>query len=200
MDHCHVVAKLHGWCVMNRKLCVLILTASAVATGTPAIAGEIYKFVDDDGNVHFVLTPDLSDEAEIEKYKAFMDELADLVVDKYDGSLKAEHGTGRNMAPFVRREWGEQIYGAMQEVKAIFDPDHMLNPGVIINDDQRCYRFWAIVRHCSTRSCCPNSSWPSFSYVNCPQKSIEHLAVRLALLYNPRQTQTDCGGRQDKCV
>jgi D-lactate dehydrogenase len=92
-----------------------------------------------DGNVHFVLTPDLSDVAEIEKYKAFMDELADLVVDKYDGSLKAEHGTGRNMAPFVRREWGEQIYGAMQEVKAIFDPDHMLNPGVIINDDPNAH-------------------------------------------------------------
>ncbi|CAB1058530.1 Predicted D-lactate dehydrogenase, Fe-S protein, FAD/FMN-containing [Olavius sp. associated proteobacterium Delta 1] len=88
-----------------------------------------------DGNVHFVLTPDLSDVTEIEKYKAFMDELACLVVDKYDGSLKAEHGTGRNMAPFVKREWGDRIYGAMREIKAIFDPDHMLNPGVIINDD-----------------------------------------------------------------
>ncbi|MCP4625672.1 MAG: FAD-binding oxidoreductase [bacterium] len=92
-----------------------------------------------DGNVHFVLTPDLSDAAEIERYKAFMDDLAGLVVDNYDGSLKAEHGTGRNMAPFVRREWGEQIYGAMQEVKAIFDPDHMLNPGVIINDDPNAH-------------------------------------------------------------
>jgi D-lactate dehydrogenase len=88
-----------------------------------------------DGNVHFVLTPDLSDPAEVEKYKAFMQELADMVVDKYDGSLKAEHGTGRNMAPFVRREWGDLIYGVMRKVKALFDPDHMLNPGVIINDD-----------------------------------------------------------------
>jgi D-lactate dehydrogenase len=88
-----------------------------------------------DGNVHFVLTPDLSDGAEIEKYKAFMDKLACLVVDKYDGSLKAEHGTGRNMAPFVKREWGDRIYLAMQEIKAIFDPDQLLNPGVIINDD-----------------------------------------------------------------
>ncbi|CAB1083448.1 Predicted D-lactate dehydrogenase, Fe-S protein, FAD/FMN-containing [Olavius algarvensis Delta 1 endosymbiont] len=88
-----------------------------------------------DGNVHFVLTPDLSDAAEIEKYKSFMDDLATLVVDKYDGSLKAEHGTGRNMAPFVKREWGDRIYGAMQEIKSLFDPDHMLNPGVIINED-----------------------------------------------------------------
>jgi D-lactate dehydrogenase len=88
-----------------------------------------------DGNVHFVLTPDLSDGAEIEKYKAFMEELASMVVGKYDGSLKAEHGTGRNMAPFVKREWGDRIYGVMREIKAIFDPDHTLNPGVIINDD-----------------------------------------------------------------
>jgi len=92
-----------------------------------------------DGNVHFVLTPDLSDETEIERYKAFMDELACLVVDKYDGSLKAEHGTGRNMAPFVRREWGNRIYGVMQDVKTIFDPDRMLNPGVIINDDPHAH-------------------------------------------------------------
>jgi D-lactate dehydrogenase len=92
-----------------------------------------------DGNVHFVITPDLSDEAEIEKYKAFMEELAGLVVDKYDGSLKAEHGTGRNMAPFVRREWGDRIYGAMQAVKNIFDPDQMLNPGVIINSDPHAH-------------------------------------------------------------
>jgi D-lactate dehydrogenase len=92
-----------------------------------------------DGNVHFVLTPDLSDPNEIEKYKAFMQELADMVVDKYDGSLKAEHGTGRNMAPFVRREWGDLIYDVMRGVKALFDPDHMLNPGVIINDDAEAH-------------------------------------------------------------
>jgi D-lactate dehydrogenase len=88
-----------------------------------------------DGNVHFVLTPDLSDPAEIDKYKAFMAELADMVVDKYDGSLKAEHGTGRNMAPFVRREWGDLIYDVMRGVKTLFDPESMLNPGVIVNDD-----------------------------------------------------------------
>jgi D-lactate dehydrogenase len=92
-----------------------------------------------DGNVHFVLTPDLSDDAEIEKYKAFMDELVSLVVDKYDGSLKAEHGTGRNMAPFVRREWGDQIYEVMREIKAAFDPENLLNPGVIINDDPEAH-------------------------------------------------------------
>ena len=92
-----------------------------------------------DGNVHFVLTPDLSDLTEIAKYKAFMDEIVTMVVDKYDGSLKAEHGTGRNMAPFVRREWGERIYAVMQRIKTLFDPQGLLNPGVIINDDPEAH-------------------------------------------------------------
>nr|MDJ0667455.1 FAD-binding oxidoreductase [Desulfobacterales bacterium] len=70
-----------------------------------------------DGNVHFVLTPDFSNTAEIKKYKTFMTEVVDLVVDRYDGSLKAEHGTGRNMAPFVEKEWGPEIYGVMREIK-----------------------------------------------------------------------------------
>jgi D-lactate dehydrogenase len=88
-----------------------------------------------DGNVHFVITPDMADPAQVDRYKEFMDELAVMVVGGFDGSLKAEHGTGRNMSPFVRREWGDRIYGAMEEIKAIFDPERMLNPGVIINDD-----------------------------------------------------------------
>lgn len=88
-----------------------------------------------DGNVHFVLTPDFSIEEEIQKYKVFMNEVVDLVVKKYDGSLKAEHGTGRNMAPFVEREWGKEIFEVMKEVKRIFDPEMLINPGVILNDD-----------------------------------------------------------------
>ena len=88
-----------------------------------------------DGNVHFVLTPDFSNPDEIEKYKAFMYEVVDLVVDRYDGSLKAEHGTGRNMAPFVEKEWGAEIYAVMREIKDLFDPDRILNPDVMISDD-----------------------------------------------------------------
>jgi len=88
-----------------------------------------------DGNVHFVLSLDFADPDQIKRYQAFMEDIVALVVDKYDGSLKAEHGTGRNMAPFVRREWGEQIYDAMWEIKDIFDPQHLINPGVLINDD-----------------------------------------------------------------
>jgi D-lactate dehydrogenase len=87
------------------------------------------------GNLHFVLSQDFSDEREVKRYKDFMEDLAILVVEKYDGSLKAEHGTGRNMAPYVKYEWGEEAYELMKEIKQIFDPQNILNPGVILNDD-----------------------------------------------------------------
>ena len=87
------------------------------------------------GNLHFMFNQDFATAAEVEKYKKFMDDVVKLVVDRYDGSLKAEHGTGRNMAPFVEYEWGKQAYGLMQRVKALFDPKGILNPGVILNTD-----------------------------------------------------------------
>jgi D-lactate dehydrogenase len=64
-----------------------------------------------------------------------MREVVKLVINKYDGALKAEHGTGRNMAPFVETEWGGDAYAIMKRIKKIIDPDNLLNPGVIINDD-----------------------------------------------------------------
>jgi D-lactate dehydrogenase len=74
-----------------------------------------------DGNIHFVIFPDFSDPEEVKHYERFMDELAELTL-KFDGSLKAEHGTGRNMAPFVAREWGDDIYQVMKSIKQIIDP------------------------------------------------------------------------------
>ena len=68
-----------------------------------------------------------------------MNDVKTLVVDKYDGSLKAEHGTGRNMAPFVRYEWGDDAFELMKSVKQLFDPKNLLNPGVIFNDDPKCH-------------------------------------------------------------
>ncbi len=88
-----------------------------------------------EGNLHFVFTQDFGIEAEVQRYAHFMEAVARLVVDKYDGSLKAEHGTGRNMAPFVELEWGKQATDLMRRIKALFDPRGLLNPGVIINDD-----------------------------------------------------------------
>ncbi|WP_306548022.1 FAD-binding and (Fe-S)-binding domain-containing protein [Desulfobulbus sp.] len=87
------------------------------------------------GNLHFVFTQDFSIQKEVVRYRDFMDEVVRLVVEKYDGSLKAEHGTGRNMAPFVEKEWGEAAFGLMKEIKALFDPHGLLNPGVILNSD-----------------------------------------------------------------
>jgi len=87
------------------------------------------------GNLHFVFTQDFSIQTEVVRYRDFMDEVVRLVIEKYDGSLKAEHGTGRNMAPFVEKEWGEAAFGLMQTIKKIFDPNGLLNPGVILNSD-----------------------------------------------------------------
>ena len=87
------------------------------------------------GNLHFMLTPDFAKQEDLERYEAFMEGLVELVCDKYDGSLKAEHGTGVNMAPYVAREWGEQATELMWRVKRLADPDGVLGPGVVMNDD-----------------------------------------------------------------
>ncbi len=92
-----------------------------------------------EGNFHFVLNQRFDSQAEIDRYKNLMLEVVELVVEKYDGSLKAEHGTGRNMAPFVEREWGAKAYATMKALKKLFDPNNVLNPGVIFNDDPECY-------------------------------------------------------------
>ena len=88
-----------------------------------------------EGNLHFVFTQDFSTGEEVTRYQALMDEVCDLVVNGYGGSLKAEHGTGRNMAPFVEMEWGADAYKLMWETKNLFDPQGLLNPGVILNED-----------------------------------------------------------------
>ena len=92
-----------------------------------------------EGNYHFILNQSFADEHEVARYAKMMRDVAKLVVEDYDGSLKAEHGTGRNMAPFVRYEWGDKAYEAMKELKAIFDPEGLLNQGVIFNDDPDCF-------------------------------------------------------------
>jgi D-lactate dehydrogenase len=92
-----------------------------------------------EGNLHFVFTQDFGDPAEVERYARLMDDVCHLVVDKYDGSLKAEHGTGRNMAPFVELEWGKDATDLMRKIKRLFDPDKLLNPGVILNDNPHAH-------------------------------------------------------------
>ena len=91
------------------------------------------------GNFHFIINQSFSTGSEVRRYEAMIKDVAKLVVGKYDGSLKAEHGTGRNMAPFVEYEWGAEAFGVMKEIKRLFDPKGMLNPGVIFNDDPECF-------------------------------------------------------------
>jgi len=92
-----------------------------------------------EGNFHFVFTQDFSDEREVKRYDEFMNDVVQSVAVKYQGSLKAEHGTGRNMAAFIEVEWGRTAYSMMKRIKELFDPKGLLNPGVIINDDAEAH-------------------------------------------------------------
>ena len=92
-----------------------------------------------EGNFHFIINQSFDSQKEVDRYEAMIRDVAQMVVGKYDGSLKAEHGTGRNMAPFVSYEWGEKAFGIMKRVKRLFDPKGLLNPGVIFNDDPKCF-------------------------------------------------------------
>jgi D-lactate dehydrogenase len=96
----------------------------------PGVAGHTSA-----GNLHFMLTPNFAERADRERYEAFMNDLVDLITDKYDGSLKAEHGTGINMAPYLEREWGPRATEMMWRIKRLADPDGVLGPGVILNRD-----------------------------------------------------------------
>jgi D-lactate dehydrogenase len=92
-----------------------------------------------DGNLHFVMAEDVRSPEAIERYAQFSHDLVELVVGKYDGAIKAEHGSGRNMAPFVKREWGERAYSVMERVKRLLDPDGVLSPGVVLNPNPRAH-------------------------------------------------------------
>src|SRR3954468_3110060 len=96
----------------------------------PGVAGHTSA-----GNLHFMLTPDFAKPEDVERYEAFIAKLVDLVLDRYDGSLQAEHGTGLNMAPYVEREGGPRATELMWRVKSLADPDGGLAPGVLLNRD-----------------------------------------------------------------
>ncbi|MCI2957182.1 FAD-binding oxidoreductase [Agromyces atrinae] len=91
-----------------------------------------------DGNVHFLLNERFEDPALLARYERFTADLVDLVLG-LGGSLKAEHGTGRIMASFVRRQYGDELYDIMRAVKRLCDPTGILNPGVVLTDDDRAY-------------------------------------------------------------
>ncbi len=124
-----------------------------------------------EGNLHFVFTQDFNRPEEVHRYQEFISDLTEMVVHTYNGSLKAEHGTGRNMAPFVELEWGAEAYRIMKEIKAIFDPENLLNPGVILNSDPQVHlknlkplpRAHSVVDKCTECGFCE---------VNCPSRDL----------------------------
>ena len=100
----------------------------------PGVAGHAAH-----GNLHFTLVADFGDPEGHKRYAAFIEELVDLVVRKHDGSLKAEHGTGLNMAPFVESEWGAKATGMMWRLKELADPKAILGPNVILTRNAKLH-------------------------------------------------------------
>lgn len=92
-----------------------------------------------EGNLHFVFTQGFDDPAQVARYDAFMQDVAQLVTVEFGGSLKAEHGTGRNMAPFVELEWGKDAYQLMWQIKRLLDPKGILNPDVVLSEDPQIH-------------------------------------------------------------
>ncbi|EXF92370.1 4Fe-4S ferredoxin [Pseudomonas fluorescens HK44] len=92
-----------------------------------------------EGNLHFVFTQGFNSTEEVARYQAFMDDVAHLVAVEFGGSLKAEHGTGRNMAPFVELEWGSDAYQLMWQLKRLLDPNGILNPDVVLSEDPQIH-------------------------------------------------------------
>ncbi len=91
-----------------------------------------------DGNVHFMLTDRFESDEQLGRYHAFTEDMVDLILGE-GGSLKAEHGTGRVMAPYVRRQYGDELYDVMRQIKTLCDPRGTLNPGIILNDDPEAH-------------------------------------------------------------
>jgi len=91
------------------------------------------------GNLHFQMHADFTSPVELQRFEGFSRDLAQMVSLDYQGSLKAEHGTGRAIAPFVEQEWGKRAYGLMQRIKDLFDGEKLLNPGVLLNEDDRVH-------------------------------------------------------------
>ena len=140
---CVAGARIPGNAVILEDIVAPVEDLDKLVDGTQAVfkkhgyEGAIFGHARD-GNIHPLVTPDIDSADANETFKRFMEDLVETVL-KLDGSLKGEHGTGRAMAPFVSREWGDKIYDMMKRIKKLADPDGILNPGVIINDDPMAF-------------------------------------------------------------
>ncbi|MFD4857325.1 FAD-binding and (Fe-S)-binding domain-containing protein [Streptomyces atratus] len=91
------------------------------------------------GNLHFLLAFDAARPSDVDRYAAFMDDFCRLTVERFDGSLKAEHATGRNIAPFLELEWGPKATELMWRTKQIIDPAGVLAPRIVLDRDPKAH-------------------------------------------------------------
>ncbi len=94
-------------------------------------AGDFYGHFGQ-GCLHTRIDFDLETKAGIEKYRAYMNDAADLVV-SYGGSLSGEHGDGQSRAELLPKMFGAELVEAFREFKSIWDPDWKMNPGKVVN-------------------------------------------------------------------
>jgi FAD/FMN-containing dehydrogenase/Fe-S oxidoreductase len=92
--------------------------------------GSLYGHLGE-GCLHTRLNFDLETAGGIDRYRAFVQEAADLVV-KHGGSLSGEHGDGQARGELLPRMFDDEIIDAFREFKDIFDPDWKMNPGKLI--------------------------------------------------------------------
>jgi D-lactate dehydrogenase len=92
-----------------------------------------------DGNLHFITSVDLDNKTGVKNYEGMMNDLSNMTLGQFNGSLKAEHGTGRNMAAFVETEWGGPLYEIMWNLKTLADPLHIMNPNVLLSRDKKIH-------------------------------------------------------------
>jgi len=133
-------ARAQGICLMIEDVCVPQAQVGDAANDIIALQKKFQYMVNiaghaSAGNLHFLIGVNFGVPADVDKYTAFMEEMTTLIVSKYDGSLKAEHGTGRNIAPFLEKEWGPKATAIMWSIKKLFDPRGLLAPGAMLNKD-----------------------------------------------------------------
>ncbi|KAK9807175.1 hypothetical protein WJX73_004038 [Symbiochloris irregularis] len=151
-----------------------------------------------EGNLHLVFSQGFRDNEEVARFGKLMDEMCYIVATKHSGSLKGEHGTGRNVAPYVEMEWGSKAYELMWEIKELFDPDYVLNPGVLLNRDPELHlkhlkqspATHAIVDKCIECGFC-ESNCPSRDVTLTPRQRITVLRemARLKTIAEPTSQQ-----------
>ena len=160
-----------------------------------------------DGNLHACLALDLSHKDGVARYAAMVEDLVETVVDKFDGALKGEHGTGRNMAPFVVREWGQKAFALMKRVKTTLDPIGILNPGVVINEDPSVHlahlktfpQVQSAADACTECGFCERVC-PTANYTMTPRQRVVALRRRAEKKFSPEEEAWFRDAALESCV